>query len=194
MTASHIRADLLDKRSSLPEDLVTDSSNRAREKVLSLSVYRNSQVVGSYFGVQGEIDPSPLADTPGPKHAFPVIKTDGKLSYLIPEDSFQIGPFGIPEPSSGLEVNPEELDLVLVPLVATDLSGNRIGHGAGFYDKTFFFRKQRKKPQLVGLAHEFQIVQSIDPNPWDIPLDILVTEKKIYQVGMNHLPPSMGED
>lgn len=194
MTASNIRADLLGKRSSLSENRVADSSNHVREKILSLPVYKDSQIVGSYFGVRGEIDPSSLSSLPGPKHAFPIIKPDGKLSYLIPDDSIQVGPFGIPEPSSGLEVKPVELDLVLVPLVAADLSGNRIGHGAGYYDKTFSFRTEQNTPLLIGLAHEFQIVSSIDPNSWDIPLDILITEEKIYQVGMNHIATSMGED
>ena len=83
---------------------------------------------------------------------------------------------------------------MLVPLVAVDLNGNRIGHGAGFYDKTFSFLKSESGPELIGLAHEFQICSSIDPEPWDVPLDLLVTENEVYRLGMNHPTVSMGED
>ncbi len=194
MTASQIRAELLNKRSSLSEDQVISASNLVIERVLKLPDYQSSKVVGSYFGVRGEIDPSPLLSFSEPRHAFPVIQSDGKLSFIIPDGPLKDGPYGIPEPVLGLKVEPRNLDMVLIPLVAADLSGNRIGHGAGFYDKTFSFHRSEGSPCLVGLAHEFQIVPSLDPEPWDIPLDLIVTEKMIYKVGMNHIRTAMGED
>ena len=194
MTASQIRAELLKKRSFLSEDLVLDASNLVIERVLNLLEYQSSTVVGSYFGVRGEIDPSPLLNFSEPQHAFPVIQSDGKLSFIIPDGPLKNGSFGIPEPVLGIKVDPEDLDMVLVPLVAADLSGNRIGHGAGFYDKTFSFHKSGSAPYLVGLAHEFQIVPSLNPEPWDVPLDAIITEKTIYKMGMNHIATSMGED
>lgn len=194
MTASQIRAELLNKRSSLSEDLVLNASNLVIEQVLNLAEYQSSKVVGSYFGVRGEIDPSSLVSSSEPQHAFPVVQPDGKLSFIIPDGPLKNGSYGIPEPVLGLKVDPEDLDMVLVPLVAADLSGNRIGHGAGFYDKTFSFRKNKNAPYLVGLAHEFQIVPSLNPEPWDVPLDAIITEKTIYKMGMNHIATSMGED
>ena len=194
MTASQIRAELLNKRSSLSEDHVINASNLVIERILKLPDYQSSEVVGSYFGVRGEIDPSSLLSFSEPRHAFPVIQSDGKLSFMIPDGPLRDGPHGIPEPVLGLKVEPRDLDMVLVPLVAADLSGNRIGHGAGFYDKTFSFHRSEGSPCLVGLAHEFQIVPSLNPEPWDVPLDLIVTEKTIYEVGMNHIRTSMGED
>ena len=194
MTASHIRAETLGKRSSLSKDVVDSASRLVSEKILELDADKNSNIVGSYFGVRGEIDPSSLNSIPGPKHALPVMNSDGTLRFLIPDGPLVTGNFGIQEPSSGEEVNPRDLDLVLVPLVAVDLNGNRIGHGAGFYDKTFSFLKLETGPQLIGLAHEFQILPSIDPEPWDVPLNLLVTENEVYRLGMNHPTVSMGED
>ncbi len=194
MTASQIRAELLNKRSSLSEDLVLNASNLVIEQVLNLAEYQSSKVVGSYFGVRGEIDPSSLLNVSQPQHAFPVVESDGKLSFVIPDGPLKNGPYGIPEPVLGIKVDPEDLDMVLVPLVAADLSGNRIGHGAGFYDKTFSFRKSESDPYFVGLAHEFQIVPPLNPEPWDVPLDAIITEKTIYKMGMNHIATSMGED
>ena len=182
MTASYIRAETLGKRASLSQDAVDSASKLVGKRILGLDSYKNSEIVGSYFGVRGEIDPSSLSSVSGPKHAFPVMNSDGTLRFLIKE------------PSSGEEVTPRDLDLVLVPLVAVDLNGNRIGHGAGCYDKTFSFLKSESGPELIGLAHEFQIFSSIDPEPWDVPLDLLVTENEVYRLGMNHPTGSMGED
>lgn len=75
------------------------------------------------------------------------------------------------------------LDLVLVPLVAFDKTGNRIGMGGGFYDRTFAYLISGNtwyKPKLIGVAHELQQLNSIQPNPWDVPLDGIVTERCLY--------------
>ena len=70
-----------------------------------------------------------------------------------------------------------------MPLVAFDPIGNRIGMGEGFYDRTLDNKKlnnNKKKPILVGVAYDFQKQNHIQPDPWDIPLDIIFTESRIY--------------
>jgi len=78
---------------------------------------------------------------------------------------------------------PQQLDLVLAPLVVFDENCNRIGMGGGFYDRSFAFRKdsQVTKPVLIGVAHDFQKVQQIVPEDWDVRLDMIVTNKAIYK-------------
>ena len=74
------------------------------------------------------------------------------------------------------------LNLIFMPLVAFDEQGNRIGMGGGFYDRTLSHCKTQHKsklPILIGLAHELQKVNNIEKRSWDIPLDGLITEKKI---------------
>ena len=93
--------------------------------------------------------------------------------------------FGIPEPVVGVKelVRARRLDLVLLPLVGFDHKGNRLGMGAGFYDRTLAFLRDRvhwKKPHAVGLAYDFQRVDGFDVDPWDIPLTAVVTDKDIY--------------
>src|SRR5687767_13746260 len=86
--------------------------------------------------------------------------------------------FGIPEPT-GRRCAPQQLDLVLLPLVAFDRRGARLGMGGGFYDRTFAFLRVagRRKPRLVGLAHHFQEVAQLPREPWDVPLAAIVTER-----------------
>ena len=79
-------------------------------------------------------------------------------------------------------ITTSSLNLIFMPLVGFDEQGNRIGMGGGYYDRTLSRCKtqtQSKLPILVGLAHELQKVNNIEKRSWDIPLDALLTDKKI---------------
>ena len=80
-------------------------------------------------------------------------------------------------------LGPEAIDLVLVPLVAFDPQRNRIGMGGGFYDRSFAFRKNpdQPRPVLIGVAHELQKVDLLEPEPWDVQLDMVVTDQAVYR-------------
>jgi 5-formyltetrahydrofolate cyclo-ligase len=72
---------------------------------------------------------------------------------------------------------------LLLPLVGFDETGNRLGMGGGYYDRTLSYLRQRKhwrRPRLVGIAHECQKVDALAPSPWDVPLDMIVTEERVY--------------
>jgi 5-formyltetrahydrofolate cyclo-ligase len=92
--------------------------------------------------------------------------------------------FGIPEPASSARERcaPRALDFVLMPLVAFDESGNRLGMGGGFYDRTFADGARGRtwrKPWLIGIAYEFQRVPSLPVQAWDVPLDGIATERGV---------------
>lgn len=91
--------------------------------------------------------------------------------------------YGIPEPVRGDSLSPQRLDLVLVPLVAFDRGGARLGMGAGFYDRTFAFKRQLpgSGPALIGAAHQLQCVEQLPTDSWDIPLGGVVTEAGFYR-------------
>lgn len=78
---------------------------------------------------------------------------------------------------------PWALSLVLLPLVAFDPSGNRMGMGGGYYDRTFSFKDREKGlagPELIGLAHELQRVESLPVENWDIPLSGIISDEHCY--------------
>ncbi len=85
--------------------------------------------------------------------------------------------YGIPEPAGGKIIKPEQLDLVLIPLLAVDASGNRIGYGKGFYDR--FLANCRPDCKKIGLSFE-EPVTEIVPDELDVPLDFCVTPEKVY--------------
>lgn len=93
--------------------------------------------------------------------------------------------FGIPEPKAvhRRRVPAWRLDMILVPLVAFDADGNRLGMGGGFYDQTLAYQHARAcwtKPRLLGIAYDFQRVDRLPTDPWDIPLDGIATESHLF--------------
>ena len=93
--------------------------------------------------------------------------------------------FGIAEPERGApRIAVRQLDLVLVPLVAVDAHGSRLGTGAGFYDRCLqHLRAGRRwrRPKLIGSATSSSASSSSRPDAWDVPLDALITEKGLYR-------------
>jgi len=92
--------------------------------------------------------------------------------------------FGIPEPKTRMANmrDGRRIDLVLMPLVAFDAQGNRLGMGGGFYDRTFAYLRHRRhwcKPILLGVAYDFQQMDSLPIESWDVPLDGIVTETRL---------------
>lgn len=92
--------------------------------------------------------------------------------------------FRIKEPARKYAVvDTRSIDLVIAPLVGFDDRCYRIGMGGGYYDRTFSFRHVNswRKPRLVGIAHALQQLETVDNRAWDIALDIVITEKKIFR-------------
>ncbi|NCC29253.1 MAG: 5-formyltetrahydrofolate cyclo-ligase [Gammaproteobacteria bacterium] len=158
--------------------------------------FRRARRIAAYWPADGELDPRPvlndaLAD--GKAVYLPVLgkRIEGrsrvKLRFVrwIAGETMRPNRFGIPEPTRrGRHIRPaRHLDQILVPLVGFDSACNRIGMGGGYYDRTLAYLKGRRfwrRPRLIGVAHECQRIETIAPAPWDIPLDAVVTERRIY--------------
>ncbi len=183
-----VRTEMLARRKALPPDVVERHSATVVQRIRSLPEVRGlmgdgdqtmqGRALGAYVGVRGEIDPSALLEDPGLRVGLPVTTSGEPLRFVVPDGPLVEGPFGIRQPGVGTDVDPMSLSVVLVPLVAADRKGNRIGHGAGFYDRTFapLATDRPAGPLLIGVCHDFQVVSEIEARPWDVPLDLLVTE------------------
>jgi 5-formyltetrahydrofolate cyclo-ligase len=158
------------------------------KRIVELDEYQQARRIAAYFAVNGEIDLAPLIElalSEGKKIYLPNL--DQKTLRFSPYDQHQkmrINRYHLPEPDVGDNemLSPDALDLVLAPLVVFDSSGNRIGMGGGYYDRSFAFRRETEnyKPRLVGVAHELQKVDQLTPEPWDVPLDAVITDSKCY--------------
>ncbi len=110
--------------------------------------------------------------------SFPKVNEKEKILEIYwVENLNQISPGykSIPEPHDGLRASIEEIDLIAVPGVAFDLNCNRIGYGGGFYDRLLLF----KKGLAIGLAYEEQIVEKIPVEPFDIRVDLIITDERV---------------
>ncbi len=88
--------------------------------------------------------------------------------------------YGIPEPVGTLDVRLSEIDLVLIPLVAWDAQGGRLGMGASFYDRSFQPLPTRRQPFRLGVAYQLQQVERLPLDPWDIRLHGMLTENGCF--------------
>lgn len=148
-------------------------------QVVALSDYRRSRHIALYHASGGEVDCSLLlqqAWRDGKSCYLPIIARDRQLHFRLCGPSTQRLPnrLGILEPVGRKQWPAKALDLVLMPLVAVDARGHRVGMGGGFYDKTFAACRSPLAslgwPRLLGVAHRFQRLPLIELQPWDVPL------------------------
>ncbi len=144
--------------------------------------------VAAYLPNDGELNPLPLMlrlHRLGWPLALPVVK-DRSLTFFRwqPGAPMTRNRFGIEEPNSSTgSIDTRSIRLMLVPLVAVDDHGNRLGMGAGFYDRHLAGLAPRLRPHLIGLAHDLQRTAAIPAQPWDIPLQAVITERGILSFG-----------
>lgn len=180
-----IRQTMLAKRKVLPLHARTEASHALCTRLQTLTVYQQATHLALYQAIDGEIDLHPLwtlAERAGKTCYMPVMNTQTKTLIFIPTTQAspqQTNAFNITEPKSltteAIEL--DKLDLMLMPLVAFDDHGTRLGRGGGYYDRTL----EHKKPRcLLGVAYEFQHHDFLPPEPWDVPLDGVVTEKTMH--------------
>ncbi|WP_229707801.1 5-formyltetrahydrofolate cyclo-ligase [Tistrella bauzanensis] len=144
------------------------------------------RIVAGYVAAGGEIDVLPLmralAGRLGAAMALPVVNApDMPLDFRAwrPEMALTIGAFGIPIPAAGPTVMP---DLLLMPLVAVDRGGHRLGQGGGFYDRTIARAEAAGLPPVtVGVAFAEQVVDAVPRGMFDRPLDLVLTDRGLMR-------------
>lgn len=149
-----------------------------------LAGYRGRPTSG-YLAIRTEIDPLPAmreAAAHGP-FCVPVIQGMGlplTFSRWTPGCALRTGPFGAMVPEVDDFIEPEVL---IVPLVAFDRAGGRLGYGGGFYDRTLEMLRARRPTLAIGFAYAAQEAEALPLEPTDQPLDMVVTEMEVIEFG-----------
>ena len=180
---AELRAQILSSRSSLHPHHRRRVDRQICGHLLRLLEERDSLDLAGFMPFRGEPDVVPALEAlaeAGRRIWLPVV--DGEVMHFRrwqPGAEMQPNRFGIPEPVGARRCPPERLELVLTPLVAFAVNGNRLGMGAGYYDRTFEFlrRDPAAGPWLVGVAYGLQQVDSLPAESWDIPLGAVITER-----------------
>ncbi|MDN5332410.1 MAG: 5-formyltetrahydrofolate cyclo-ligase [Tepidanaerobacteraceae bacterium] len=178
-----LRYDYLEKRLSLSEKEVMEKSEKIMSHLFELEDFKKAGLVMFYVDCRNEVmtkDAIERALAMGKRVAVPkTVKGEGLLAIEIKSTGeLACGTFGILEPVSDNIVNPLDIDLVLVPGIAFDRRGYRLGYGAGYYD--MFLTKLREGVKKIGLAFEAQLADCIPAEAHDVRMDAVLTEKGMY--------------
>jgi 5-formyltetrahydrofolate cyclo-ligase len=138
-----------------------------------------ARIVAAYHPLKDEVSPYPILEQlgAGQRAALPWFLDRDSRMLFREAPAVEPSPWGVLQPSGEAEALAP--DTVLVPLVAADRHGSRIGHGKGHYDRALSHLREGGRVFTIGLAWEHQILdETLEPDPWDIPLDAIATPAK----------------
>jgi len=172
------------RRATDPE-IVVAASERIQRAVMELPAFTGAGAVGCYLALPYEVQTRRIIERcyrDGKKICVPAFNREKdryELHWLEEGDSLTPGKFNIREPRSARPAGVMDVDLIVVPALAYDRNGGRLGHGGGHYDRVLGAWSGLK----VGVAFEFQIFDQVPMGSQDIPVDLVVTESTIYPSG-----------
>lgn len=180
-----IRQEVLLKRDSIPENIRKEKDAAIRQGIIRLPEFTDAKTILFYASFRSEADTSEMIKITlgqGKRATLPKVDKKNKklLLYEIKDMSeLMQGYMGISEPSVSEKrlTEIDNIDLIIIPGAAFDVSGNRLGYGAGFYDR--LLTGMKNKIPVIAPAYEEQIVENIPSEPHDVRVDKIVTDKRV---------------
>ena len=175
MDKKELRRQIRDLKRAMTEAQIEEKSRRLGELFCQSELYRNARTIYGYLPYNQEVRTVPMlqqAIADGKQVAVPKVYGD-EMKFILMEDlaAVEKGYAGIPEPVADEPVACDETALVLMPGLAFDPQGHRIGYGGGFYDK--FLAKEPNHPTLA-LCYDFQMLPELETEEFDIPVDLVL--------------------
>lgn len=190
---NQLRKNIRQQRRQLPLQQQHQHAQLLSHHVCRHPLFLNSRRVAGYLAEDGEINPELIIEKAWryKKDVYlPILPPTGHALFFAPftpQSRLIPNRFGIQEPDIHPKhwIRARQLNLILMPLVAFDPQGNRLGMGGGFYDRSLGFTRHRKQwhsPHLLGLAHDLQKVNQLPFESWDVPLNMIATEQRLYAI------------
>lgn len=180
-----LRENILDRRTKMSSEEVNDKSILIQERLYSTQHYQSARTIMTYVDIQNEVETRSIitkALEEGKNVVVPMCGPNYSLSP-IKIDSFEDlrqGTKGILEPSTNSSVvDKQKIDLILVPGIAFDRKGNRLGYGLAYYDR--FISDLSPSTVNIALAYSFQVLTEIPFEKHDQKVNIIITEKEIIK-------------
>ncbi|WP_028109196.1 5-formyltetrahydrofolate cyclo-ligase [Ferrimonas futtsuensis] len=180
-----LRQHLRQQRRALSPQQQRQASQALAQRLIDQPEMDQAGTIALYLANDGEPNLMPLIRLLWQQHkplALPVMHPNDperiQFQRFAPDSAMVNNRYGIAEPAwAESDTLPrEQIDLMLMPLVGFDEQGNRLGMGAGYYDR--YLAGKGSRPLLVGCAHECQRLEGLESAPWDIPLDAVVTPER----------------
>lgn len=188
-TKEAIRKELLKARREMNEDDVTKFSHDIFLQLINSQVFKESKNIMIYLSFNNEVDTYKLMKyclNSGKRVIVPYcIKEERKIipsEVKNPDTELKLNSIGYKEPDieSLREVKVEDIDLVIVPGVVFDESGNRIGFGGGYYDR--FLKRLKSTTMTIAICYDYQIIDRVPVDEFDIPVKSIITNKRVINV------------
>ena len=185
MPKRKLRQVMLDRRRTLSAEERRVSGHLIQKEFVALPEFAAARVVALYSSIGGEVETGEVMESAlkdGKAVLFPVVCGD-HLRFVKVSDPADMakGAFGIAEPClTGEGYPPDSADLIVIPGVAFDCAGKRIGFGKGYYDRALHHLEGSGK--LIGFCYDFQLVDEIVAEPHDVAVDVIITEKRVLDL------------
>lgn len=172
MNKQELRKSIREQKRAMTEDQIQEKSRLLGQLFAASALYRNAKTIYGYMPYNQEVRTVPMLEQAirdGKRVAIPKCYGD-EMRFIFMEDLSKVekGYAGIPEPIEDAPIADDETALVLMPGLAFDPEGHRIGYGGGFYDK--FLAKEPNHPTLA-LCYDFQMMEKLETEEFDIPVD-----------------------
>jgi len=184
-----LRETLLKRRTALTKEQVRDGSQGAVELIRTLAEWKNACEVLIYWPIRGEVDVRPLSMElwqRGCRVLMPRCRPDAygqmDIACAACEDDLTPGAFSIMEPDADKcpAVTSCQPDIAIIPAICFDRRGYRLGYGGGYYDR-LLTTDDMKDTVRIGLGYNFQLVEQLPTQPWDMPVDIVCTDEELWR-------------
>ena len=172
---NELRYKMKQLRVVLPEESRRSAAAEVFERLEKTAAFILADRIMMYHSLPDELSTHDFLRKWAGRKRFYLPRVNGVDLEVLPyeETRLELGSFHIEEPSGNDLTDPSEIELVVVPAVAYDRKGKRLGRGKGFYDRFLSHTKATK----VGVGYDFQLVDELPVEPHDVPMDIVITQK-----------------
>jgi 5-formyltetrahydrofolate cyclo-ligase len=169
-----LKHEILGKRKALSNEELIEKSRKIKENLFSLAEFKKARNIMFYVSFNSEVDTC---------EAIKELLSEKEKTIAVPYVRKNCPEMQLSELKHIKDFSPEKLDIVIVPGIAFDNQGYRIGYGHGYYDR--FLKTLKSSVKKIGLAFELQIVDKIPRKEYDVPVDAVVTEKRVLRCNRN---------
>lgn len=180
MEKNEIRRKIKALRSMLLDHEKLSAADEVFEQLEKTAAFLLADRILMYHSLPDELSTHKFLDKWHDRKNFYLPRVNGVNLEILPYDKsrLELGAFHIEEPTGEDTISAEEIELVIVPAVAYDKKGNRLGRGKGFYDRLLSTTKATK----IGVGYEFQIVDEIPVEPHDVPMDMVISQHTVIRI------------
>ena len=175
MNKKALRESIREQKRAMTQEQICNASASLMEKFLASKAYKDADTIYGYLPYNQEVRTVPMLEQAlrdGKRVAVPKVYGDEmKFIYMTDLSLVEKGYAGIPEPVADAPVADDPTALVLMPGLAFDAQGHRIGYGGGFYDK--FLAQEPNHPTLA-LCYDFQVLPNVETEEFDVPVDCVL--------------------